>query len=306
MGTMAKNVSRNVTIGAPVDTVFSFLRDPTHWMSAMPGRDVKFSDVEITPDGMGTSAHWSAKMFGVQMGVTHEYREFVPNKRIVSKANMGPVITFSLEPTEAGTTLTAEEGFDDLAPLVRVPLEAIVFRMYENGVEAMLANIKSLVETGERVVTETDEKPKGLHPLESTDVITIAAPVERVFELVKDPAVWLGPDVEIQNFRATAEGVGTTFEAAWRILGIPLKTGHEYTEYVPNEHFTSKAGFGPVFTISVAPEGTGTKLTYHFEDVPRNWAEAAVDSLVMKMSERSQKDLLANIKATAEASSGQS
>ncbi|WP_237393843.1 hypothetical protein [Pseudarthrobacter sp. ATCC 49987] len=95
--------------------------------------------------------------------------------------------------------------------------------------------------------------------------------------------------------------MGTTFEAAWKVLGIPLKTTHEYTEFVPGEHFTSKAALGPVFNVAVAPEDGGTLLRMRSDVVPANWAEAAVDSLVIKISERSQDELLARIKATTEA-----
>ncbi|CAN7358547.1 hypothetical protein [Arthrobacter sp. LjRoot14] len=114
----------------------------------------------------------------------------------------------------------------------------------------------------------------------------------------------MGPDVQISDLNTTPEGVGTSFQAAWRVLGIPLKTTHEYTEYVPNEHFTSTAALGPVFKVEVAPANGGTRLSMRSDVVPRNMAEAAVDSLVMKMSERSQAELLAGIKATAEAGTG--
>ncbi|UEL29514.1 SRPBCC family protein [Pseudarthrobacter sp. L1SW] len=33
---MSKNVVRSTTINVPVERVFSFLSDPTNWMTAMP------------------------------------------------------------------------------------------------------------------------------------------------------------------------------------------------------------------------------------------------------------------------------
>ncbi|MDQ4488785.1 SRPBCC family protein [Sinomonas sp. ASV486] len=302
---MAQSLVRSVTINAPVEKVFAFLSDPTDWMLAFPSES-EVTDLDIKPGGVGTSAKWTAKIFGVNMSVTHEYREVIPNQRIVSKASAGPVVTFALEPVEGGTALTVDEDIDVQTPLVRVPLHALLVKWTEGDIEAMVANVKSLVETGQKAVTAADEKPRGTHLLAASDEISIAAPVERVFELVKDPSVWLGEDVEISNHTVTPAGVGTTFTASWKVLGIPLKTTHEYTEYVPDEHFTSKSSFGPEFRISVAPEGSGTKLTYAYEVLPSNWADAAVDSLVMKMSERSQTELLEKIKATAEAGASQS
>lgn len=297
---MPKNLVRSVTIKAPVEAVFSFLGDPTHWISAFPG-DSEVTDVDIKPDGTGTSARWSSKIFGVNISTVHEYREVVPNKRIVSKASAGPVLTFSLEPVDDGTELSVEESFDIQTPFVRVPIQAVFTRWTQEDIEGMVANIKSLVETGEKAVPEA-KTAKLTHTLTWSDEIMIDAPVQRVFDLVKDPTVWLGPDVQVSDLKIMPQGVGTTFEAAWRILGIPLKTTHEYTEFVPNEYFTSKAALGPVFKVSVASDDGRTRLSMRSDVVPGNWAEAAVDSLVMKMSERSQAELLASIKATAEAS----
>lgn len=299
---MAKKAVRSITIDAPVEKVFSFLSDPTHWMLAFPG-DSEVTDLKIMPDGTGTWARWSAKMFGINMSVTHEYREVVPEKLIVSKASVGPVLTFSLEPAGDGTQLDFEQSFDIQTPFVRVPVQALFARWSEHDIDALMANIKSMVESGEKTVTES--RTAGLpHTLTWADEISIGAPVQRVFDLVKDPSVWLGPDVKVSNVKPTSEGVGTTFEVAWKVLGIPLKTTHEYTEFVPGEHFTSKSALGPVFNVAVAPENGGTRLRMRSEVVPANWGEAAVDSLVIKMSEHSQARLLASIKAAAEAGGG--
>lgn len=296
---MTKNPVRSVTISAPADDVFSFLSDPARWMTAFPG-DNEAADVKIMPDGLGTSARWSAKILGIPMAVTHEYREVVPGRLIVSKASAGPVLTFTLEPAGAGTRLTVEQSLDIDSPVVRVPVQAVLGRLSGHDIEAMLSNVKSILEGGEKASSETTTS--GLpRTLTWTGEISIAAPPERVFELVIDPFVWLGPGVRISNLAVTPQGVGTTFQAAWKVLGVPLATRHEYTEFVPNEHFTSTAELGPVFTVSVAPETGGTRLAIRSDVIPANWAEAAVDSLVTKMSERSQSDVLAGIKTRAEA-----
>lgn len=297
---MTKTLVRSVTINAPVDAVFAFVSDPSKWMHAYAG-EVEATHVDIKPGGVGTSARMSAKMFGVHMGVTHEYTEVVPNQRIVSTVSAGPVITFSFEPVEGGTALTIEARLALETPLVRVPLQTLWVMWVDDDIDALLANIKSLVETGQKAVTGADMTPAGVHPLVWSGSVSIAAPVERVFTMLKDPHVWIGEGADVSNIKETPEGVGTTFDVAWRVLGIPLKTTHEYTEYVPNEHLTSKAALGPVFTLRVEPEGEGTKLTYRCDVVPSNWADAAVDALVMKMSERGQAELLQRIKEAAEA-----
>ncbi|UUL76094.1 SRPBCC family protein [Pseudarthrobacter sp. Fe7] len=300
---MTRNILQSTVIKAPVDTVFTFLSDPTNWMTAFPG-DSDVTNLDIKPDGVGTSARWSAKTWGIPMHVTHEYRDVVPNKRIVSKASVGPVITFSLEPVNGSSTeLTVEPTLEFDAPLVRVPVQALWARWTEDDIKGMVANVKSLVETGKKTAPHAPES-KIIQTLTWSDSITIAAPVQEVFDLVNDPQVWLGPDVQISDLRTTPGGVGTTFQAAWKVLGFPLKTTHEYTEYVPNSHFTSKAALGPVFKVEVAPEDGGTRLGIRSDTVPRNMAEAAVDALVIKMSERGQAEQLAGIKAKAESRAG--
>ncbi|GGH90352.1 SRPBCC family protein [Arthrobacter liuii] len=301
---MTRNILQSTTIKAPVETVFSFLSDPTNWMKAFPG-DSDVTQLDVKPKGVGTSARWSSKMWGIPMHVTHEYREVVPNKHIVSKASVGPVITFSLEPLNgSGTQLTVESVLEIETPLVRVPAQALFVRWTEDDIQGMVSNVKSLVETGKKAVPEASEA-KFSQTLTWSDSVHIAAPVEEVFDLVKDPQVWLGPDVQIADLKTTPEGVGTTFQAAWKVLGIPLKTTHEYTEFVPNGHFTSKAALGPVFKVEVTPQDGGTRLSMRSDTVPRNMAEAAVDALVIKMTERSQAEMLAGIKARAEARAGQ-
>lgn len=300
---MTRNILQSTVIKAPVDTVFSFLCDPANWIKAFPG-DSDVTDLDIKPDGVGTSVRWSAKVLGIPMHVTHEYREVVPNKLIVSKASVGPVITFSLEPVNgSGTELTVESVLEIDAPLVRVPVQALFVRWTEDDIQAMVANVKSLVETGKKAVPEASEA-KFSQTLTWSDSIAIAAPVQEVFDLVKDPRVWLGPDVQISDLETTPQGVGTTFQAAWKVLGFPLKTTHEYIEFVPNRHFTSKAALGPVFRVEVTPENGGTRLSMRSDTVPRNMAEAAVDALVIKMSERGQSGILAGIKEAAEAAAG--
>lgn len=298
---MTRNVIWSIRIQAPVDRVFSFLSDPANWMKAFPG-DSDVTQLDIKPEGNGTSARWSAKMWGLPMHVTHEYREVVPNKRIVSGTSVGPTLTFTLEPVDDGTELTVEESLDIPAPVVRVPAQALFARWTEADIKGMAANVKSLVETGMKTTPESEAK--FTQNLTWSGSVIIDAPLPAVFELVRDPSVWLGPDVQITDLKTTPEGVGTTFQAAWKVLGIPLKTTHEYTEFTRNEHFTSKAALGPVFTVEVAPANGWTRLSMRSDVVPRNMAEAAVDALVMKMGERGQTELLASIKATAEAQAG--
>lgn len=110
-------------LDAPVEEVFSFLRDPeTMFLTLGTGDpDVEVHDVETTPEGVGSSGRVVFPLpalgrFGVRGSVVSEIREIVPNRRIVlrSKPAMGRLVDFegtwawTLEPRDGGTKLTVD------------------------------------------------------------------------------------------------------------------------------------------------------------------------------------------------------
>ncbi|MFZ0529223.1 MAG: methyltransferase domain-containing protein, partial [Propionicimonas sp.] len=88
--------TRTITVDAPVEKVFAITRDPELWMGAFPGR-IEISDVKVTPEGVGTTFRFTEKTFGMTSTGTHEYLEYVPDRRLVTKSSRGPVFTWTFE-----------------------------------------------------------------------------------------------------------------------------------------------------------------------------------------------------------------
>ncbi len=139
-------LTRSITIDAPVDKVFDFALDIGRLWT---WKDVTLTDVDIKPDGVGTSARMSARLLGFHLEGGVEYTEVVPGQRIVAQAHWfaeKPTWTFTFEPADGGTKLTAEGEWIVKVPVVGKPIEGMMVKEHEPYLEAMLANLKTQVE----------------------------------------------------------------------------------------------------------------------------------------------------------------
>jgi uncharacterized protein YndB with AHSA1/START domain len=144
---MAK-LSRSIKIEAPVGKVFDFAADIGKFWTSWP-EEVAVRDVELTPDGVGTSARLFTHFFAIHMEGTMEYTEFVPNERIVAKTHFlgeSPTWVFTFEPADGGTKMTAEGEWHVKVPAVGKRLEGMMAKGHEEGLESLLATVKSRVE----------------------------------------------------------------------------------------------------------------------------------------------------------------
>jgi uncharacterized protein YndB with AHSA1/START domain len=141
---------RSVHIDAPVGKVFAYLKDPQHYLEAFPEEDrrhMALAEVNLTPEGgAGSTYRLMGRMlllFHMEWTMTRE--EYVPDERFVDHANTGGVWTFTVEPDERGTTLSAAFGWSS-----KVPFVAELMDPGWNGdsdLDAMLANVKKAIET---------------------------------------------------------------------------------------------------------------------------------------------------------------
>ena len=104
--------------------------------------------------------------------------------------------------------------------------------------------------------------------------IHIEAPVEKVFDIVKDPRYvpeGVTMAFEVTNVKLTGEGVGTYYHWATKTPVLRFEGFDVYTEFVPNQRITDRSSSSVVgdITISFEPEGSGTKLT--MEGHPRSF-----------------------------------
>ena len=96
--------------------------------------------------------------------------------------------------------------------------------------------------------------------------IHIEAPMEKVFDFVKDPRnvpEGLTMPFEVKDVKLTEEGVGTYYSWASKTPGLRFEGFGVYTEFIPNQRITDRSSwsiFGD-FITSFEPEGSGMKLT---------------------------------------------
>ncbi len=104
--------------------------------------------------------------------------------------------------------------------------------------------------------------------------IHIEAPVEKVFDLVKDPRYvpeGVSMHFEVTDVKLTGEGVGTYYRWVSKTPVLRWEGFDVYTEFVPNQRITDRSSSSMVGDISISfePEGSGTKLT--MEGHPRSF-----------------------------------
>lgn len=144
---MAK-LTRSIEIDASVEKVFDFALDIGKFWTSWP-EDVAVRDVELKPDGVGTSARLFTHFLAIHMEGTMEYTEVVPNERIVAKVHFfgeSPTWVFTFEPADGGAKLTAEGEWHANVPVVGKRIEGMMVKEHQEGLESLLATVKSRVE----------------------------------------------------------------------------------------------------------------------------------------------------------------
>lgn len=100
----------------------------------------------------------------------------------------------------------------------------------------------------------------------------IDAPVETVFDYVKDPRHFFEAFPEkdrahtaLAEVTSTPEGIGSTFTMMGRMFLIfHMEWVLTREEYVPNERIVDRSNTGGVFEYTFVPDETGTTLTVGF------------------------------------------
>lgn len=105
-----------------------------------------------------------------------------------------------------------------------------------------------------------------------TRSVHIDAPVEKVFDYVKDPHHFFAAFDEdwskhtaIAEVNMTPEGVGSTYRLVGRmLLFFHMEWVMTREEYVPNTRIVDHANLGGVWTYTFEPDETGSTLTMAF------------------------------------------
>lgn len=150
--------SFEIEVAAPVHEVFEYCRDPRHLFEGWSALEV--TDVDVTPEGVGTTAHITGRFaHGLMVEqIERELTEVVVDERIVSRAHAkvrfagrttdvenGPVFSWLFESTDGGTRLTLVVLEEDLAWWQRLSESLSVVVMGRN-MRGMLEAVKAGVE----------------------------------------------------------------------------------------------------------------------------------------------------------------
>jgi uncharacterized membrane protein len=141
---MTQSLTNSIHIDAPVGEVFAYVRDPSNFNQLMP--DVAFSDVSLTPDGVGTTYRFETRVVGLPIRGQGEYTEFIPDRRIhddTTVASEGSFDwTFEAEDEGVRVTITHSPGRYWGWPIIGRLLAANYGQMDRE----VLARLKSVME----------------------------------------------------------------------------------------------------------------------------------------------------------------
>ena len=139
-------LTQSITVDAPIEDVFEYALDPRKLWS-MP--DVALADVTIKPDGVGTSARIWSHVLGFHIEGGMEYGEVTRNERIVIEVDFfmeHPTWTFTFEPEDGSTRVTAQGEWDVKTPAVGGRFEKMMVKEHEPALEKMLESLKGDLE----------------------------------------------------------------------------------------------------------------------------------------------------------------
>jgi uncharacterized membrane protein len=150
---MAK-VEKSVTVDAPVERVFAYLKDPMSNLEWLPGM---MEVTKVSGEGVGARFRWVYKMAGIALEGESTALEFVPNQRFVTESKSGIVSTWTWDfaPQNGGTRIDLMVDHIAPIPVLGKLAEGLVVRQNERVLDTALENIRSRM--GERSGQEAKE-----------------------------------------------------------------------------------------------------------------------------------------------------
>ncbi len=134
-----------VRIEAPVEQVWAFFGDTTHWDDWMPRR--KTSDVSGPLDKVGTTYVQSTKLMGFEMKWTTEIVEVEPLRLVHAHSDYGPMDNyFRFEPDGEGTRLSIDSDYEWPGKMPGFIMDLMAKGWMERNMARMFEDFKALAE----------------------------------------------------------------------------------------------------------------------------------------------------------------
>ena len=140
-----KHFHDEIHIEAPVEQVWAFFGDATHWDDWMPRR--KTTDVSGPLDQVGTTFVQSSKLMGVDMKWTTKVLEVEPQRLIRMHSDTGPMDnTFRFEPDGEATNLVFDSDYEWPGKMPDFLMDLMAKGWMERNTHRMFEDFKTLAE----------------------------------------------------------------------------------------------------------------------------------------------------------------
>jgi uncharacterized membrane protein len=134
-----------VRIEAPVEHVWAFYLDTSHWSDWMPR--AAYSDFSGPLDQVGTTYVGGMRLMGHEMKATYKVIEIVPQRLYHERSDMGPMETFiRFEPEGDATRVIVESDYEMPGHLPGFIRNLMTKNWIERNTRQMLGDFKALAE----------------------------------------------------------------------------------------------------------------------------------------------------------------
>ena len=148
---MTVRLSGSVRIDRPIETVFAYFDDPIEGLRGGPCSNFDIQEITPLPNGGKRTRGTCRGTNGKAIPFVMEHVEYVRNERVVIRAAIGDdvptIATRRFEPIDGGTRLVAEVEYSISRPIMGRIIETMWRRHSQLGLERLLANLKSKIET---------------------------------------------------------------------------------------------------------------------------------------------------------------
>lgn len=142
------NLKKSIVIRAPVEKVFTYMRDARSNLEWLPGV-MEITDVHDTPEHVGSHFRWAYKMAGLRFEGQTTLVEYVANKRMVTegKGAISNRWQFDYTATPEGTRLDLDVQYTIPMLVLGRLAEKAIQGQNEREAELALSNVKAKMET---------------------------------------------------------------------------------------------------------------------------------------------------------------
>lgn len=134
-----------IHIEAPVEHVWSFYLDTSHWSDWMPRAE--YLDFSGPLDKVGTTYVGGMRIMGHEMKATYKVVEVVPQRLYHEQSEWGPMDTrIRFEPEADGTLVTVESDYEMPGHLPKFIQDLMSKHWMERQARQMLGDFKALAE----------------------------------------------------------------------------------------------------------------------------------------------------------------